>query len=438
MKNSFLSGAVILMAANAVSKILGAVFKIPLTYIIHEEGMAVYNTAFSVYAMFLTFIISGMPFAVQKRVAECDAEGNTAGIRANVRSASIFMIMTGAVCSAVMYIGADFLAAAMKEERAVWAIRAIAPSVFFVGCGAAVKSGFQGVGKMMPTAVSQVIEAAAKLVIGYYLAVSFIGLGSSKAAAGAVGGVTIGELIATAILVIWYMISFRSCARSNASRGILKKLLEIAVPMLCMSLITSAISMCDTSVLRACLLRAGMTADEARFTYGAYTGYAMTVLNLPSGFLATIGVSVIPVISGANAVGNMRRVRAAAKKGLTLAAIGAFVMCVGLSIWSEDILRLLFHNTYSSMMLRCAVPSVFFICIMQFSGAVLQSMDHLGRSFISVVSAVSVKLVMTLLLASRPEFSIYGSIIGTDLGFFIGAVLNMCFMVSAINKEKRE
>src|SRR5699024_3114796 len=114
--------------------------------------------------------------------------------------------------------------------------------------------------------------------------------------------------------------------------------------------------------------------------------------------------------SGANAVGNMRRVRAAAKKGLSLAALGAFVMCVGLSIWSEDILRLLFHNTYSSMMLRCAVPSVFFICIMQFSGAVLQSMDYLGRSFISVVTAVSVKLIMTVLLASRPEFNIYGSI----------------------------
>ena len=69
LKNSFLSGAVILMTANAISKILGAVFRIPLTYIVHEEGMAVYNTAFSIYVMFLSFIISGMPFAVQKLTA---------------------------------------------------------------------------------------------------------------------------------------------------------------------------------------------------------------------------------------------------------------------------------------------------------------------------------------------------------------------------------
>ncbi|MEE0409944.1 MAG: oligosaccharide flippase family protein, partial [Clostridia bacterium] len=66
MKNSFIKGAAILMVANAVSKILGAVLKIPLTYIIHEEGMAVYNTAFSVYAMLLSFVMSGVPFAVSK------------------------------------------------------------------------------------------------------------------------------------------------------------------------------------------------------------------------------------------------------------------------------------------------------------------------------------------------------------------------------------
>lgn len=429
MKNSFLSGAVILMAANAVSKILGAVFKIPLTYIIHEEGMAIYNTAFSVYTMFLTFVISGMPFAVQKSVAECEANKNLSGIRANVRSATVLLVIIGAVCSAAMYIGADFLALAMKEERAVWAIRAIAPSVFFVGCGAAVKSGFQGVGKMLPTAVSQVVEAAAKLLVGYLLAVYLLHLGDIGAAAGAVAGVTVGELIASLMLIIWYFVSFGKIKTDGGGNGkILKNLLSIAIPMLCMSVITSAISVCDTSVLRMCLLKSGMSAEEARFVYGAYTGYAMTVLNLPSGFLATIGVSIIPVISGANALGDRKRVRAVARKGLFLTAAAALILCICMCIWSDTILYILFHNTYSATMLRCAVPSVLFICIMQVSGAILQSTGHLGKSFISILTAVSVKLIMTILLAWRPEFNIYGSIIGTDLGFFLGAVLNLCFM----------
>jgi len=61
-KQSFLTGAVILMIANAISKILGAVFKIPLTYILNEDGMAVFNIAFEVYIMFLSFIISGLQY----------------------------------------------------------------------------------------------------------------------------------------------------------------------------------------------------------------------------------------------------------------------------------------------------------------------------------------------------------------------------------------
>ena len=74
-KQSFLTGAVILMIANAISKILGAVFKIPLTYILNEDGMAVFNIAFEVYIMFLSFIISGLPFAISKMVAESNSRG---------------------------------------------------------------------------------------------------------------------------------------------------------------------------------------------------------------------------------------------------------------------------------------------------------------------------------------------------------------------------
>ncbi|MCH5213039.1 MAG: oligosaccharide flippase family protein, partial [Oscillospiraceae bacterium] len=114
MKKSIMTGAVILMTANIISKILGAVLKIPLTYIIHEEGMAVYNTAFSVYVMFLSFVISGMPFAVQKLTAEAHAKNDPGRAREIVRLATIALAVVGACGTAVMWFGADFFALAMK------------------------------------------------------------------------------------------------------------------------------------------------------------------------------------------------------------------------------------------------------------------------------------------------------------------------------------
>ena len=438
LKNSFLSGAVILMTANAISKILGAVFRIPLTYIVHEEGMAVYNTAFSIYVMFLSFIISGMPFAVQKLTAGSIARRDRAKAEATVRAAAAVLSSVGMIGTLIMWAGADFFALAMKEPRAVAAIKAAAPSVFFVACGAAVKSGFQGASDMLPTAVSQVIEAIIKLVAGYALAVMLIGGGTELAAAGAAGGVTIGELAATLMLGLWYVLSHRNTGVCECGRReILSELMSIALPMLCMSVVSSSLSVCDTSLLRHSLLRAGLGEEGARFVYGAYTGYAQTVLNLPAGLLAALGVSIIPIISGAAAIGNVERIRFVTERALTLSASAGMFFAVCLYFMSDDILYILFHNTYSAPMLRLASPMVIFICIMQLSGAALQSMGHLGKPFISSLAAMAVKITLTVILASKSEYNIFGAVFASCAGFFTGAVINLIF-ISVHTGLKRE
>ena len=426
MKKSFVAGAAVLMAANAVSKILGAVLKIPLTYIIHEEGMAVYNTAFSVYVMFLSLVVSGMPFAVQKLTAEALAKNNRAQAKETVHLAPLMLCAAGFIGSAVLWYFADFFALAMREERAVWAIKAISPSVFIVACGSGYKSGFQGASNMVPAAVSQVVEAVIKLVSGYLFAVLLLGMGTEKAAAGAVGGVSASEAAATAMLVIWYIIWMRKTDKyEGRKKEIAHQLIEIAVPMMCMSVISSAISVCDTSVLRASLIRSGMSAEQARFTYGSYTGYALTVLNLPSGFLATLGISIIPVISGAAAVGNMERIRSVSKRCIGLNTVLSLAAAVLLFLFGEVILNILFKNTASAAMLRLAAPSVIFISVMQISGAILQSLGFINRAFAASVSAAAVKLICSWFLASIPGLNIYGAIIGTNIAFFVGMAVNL-------------
>ncbi len=426
MKNSFLSGAVILMAANIISKVLGAVLKIPLTYIIHEEGMAVYNTAFNVYIMFLTFVVSGLPFAVQKLTAAAHAVGDAPRARTIVRLSNYILLITGLAGSLALWYGADFFALAMKEPRAVWAMRAISPAVLLVALGTAVKSGFQGRSDMVPTAVSQVIEAFIKLFAGYFLAVALVPLGTQLAAAGAAGGVTVGEAAATLMLCVWYLISFRGIrALRRGRREIMREIAELALPLFFISLVTSAAAVCDNSLIRASLLRAGLGEEQARFIYGAYTGYAMTVLNLPAGFLATLGISIIPVISGAAAVGDVKKIRSMAWRGIGLSAFCGIAAAAALAVAAELILHILFRNTYSAPMLRLAAPSVIFICVMQICGAILQSMGHIWRAFIGMAAAAGVKLLFSALLASRPEFNIYGAIIGTDAAYCLGMAVNL-------------
>ena len=115
-KQSFVAGAAILMAANAISMILGAVFKIPLTYILHEDGMAVFNVSFQVYIMFLAFVITGFPLAVSKSVAEAVSENKNERACNIVRISTLILCVIGAIGSVLLYFGADIFANAMKEE----------------------------------------------------------------------------------------------------------------------------------------------------------------------------------------------------------------------------------------------------------------------------------------------------------------------------------
>ncbi len=439
-KQSFITGAVILMTANAISKILGAMFKIPLTYIIHEEGMAVYNTAFSVYVMFLAFVISGIPFAVQKQTAAACAAGDRGKARETVRLATTILIVIGAAGTAVLWFGAEFFAAAMKEERAVATIRAIAPAVFPVACAAAVKSGFQGMSDMLPTAVSQVVESIIKLIAGYMLAVLLLGGGTEYAAAGAGAGVTVGEITATVMLVVWYMVSMRGTEKYIGSKKeIVQELADIAIPMMLISVTGAALAVCDTSVLRMSLLRSGLNDEAARITYGAYTGYALTVLNLPSGLLATLGVSVVPLISGAAAVEDKERIRAVTKRALYISFLCGAVAAAGTFFFGELALKILFHNTYSAQMIRIASPTVLFICMMQLMNAVLQSMGYIGRTFAVSITVAGIKILCSALLASKPTLGIYGTIIGTNIAYFAGTVWSGVLICRTVfgKEEKR-
>ncbi len=428
-KRSIITGAVILMAANAVSKILGAVLKIPLAYILREEGMAVYNIAFEVYIMFLSFIISGLPFAISKLSAEAASRGQRLRERRIVSLSTWLLIAIGAAGSVILYFAAPFFALAMKEEKAVYAIRMISPSIFFVALGTGYKSYFQGVSRMVPVAASQVAESFVKLIAGYGLALLFIHAGTEKTAGGAIMGVTAGEIVATAILAFGYIFRKKEVyiKSENASRReILRDLMSLALPLLCASVVSNALGTADTTLTRVRLLDAGLTPDDARFLYGAYTGYALTVFHLPVGILATLGVSILPVIAGAYASGNERSAGKAAEMGVKISVALSVPCAVLMYALSGEILTLLFKNDTSALMLRTVAPCAVLMCAAQMSAAVLQSAGKIMTPFFNSLIGIGIKLALGYILIGNPEINIYGSAIGAIAAN--GAVMALNFI----------
>ncbi len=463
MKNeSFMKGTLILIVANAFSKILGALLKIPLTYILGEQGMAIYQTAFSVYIMILSLITSGIPFAISKYISEELALSRLGNIRFTVRFSVFLMFVLGLFSSALMFFGADFFAYAMKDPKSTLALKAIAPSIFFVALGAVYKSCYQGYAHQMPTAISQIIEAFIKLIAGYSLAFWFSAFSVRYASAAAVFGVTAGEALATFILFLLYIPYRRETLNHSPEtprRDIIRTLLAVAVPMTAASVISGSLSLLETSVIRNRLTSIIFSSDSAqsflsqyssytnlfddiittkklslggaRWLYGAYSGYAATVFNLPCGILASFGVSILPVVTRCIALKNYRHLN------FTVASTSKIILAISMpcaaimSFFSKDILSILFKNTASMEMLSFMAPLLVIITLIQFLSSVQYASGKIFIPFIYNIICMAVKILLSYLLIAMPSVNIMGVIIST----YAAASLQLILILRLLKKN---
>lgn len=451
-KSKFLRASAILIMANAIAKILGAVFKIPLTYILREDGMAVYNTAFSVYITVMSLALGGFPFALTKILAEYNALGRCDRIRPLVRSVGLILLALGAAGSTIMYVFAPQLAAAMREPSAAGAVRAVSLSVAFVALGAAYKSSNEACSDLIPTAVSQVTEAALKLFVGFYLAQALVRISVTAAAEGAIFGVTIGEAFATALLGMVWFFRTRKYENGKLLPGELRAICRIALPLALCSAATGAMSMCGVPVMRGALaalrftpqsaqnflLRYSsytdafdtlpdtlrLTAAGARKLYGAYSGYAHTVFNLPVGIIATVSAASTPMIAAAltkcdNAVLS-RTLERILSLVLFLSTPSAFV-CF---FFSPQILGLLFHTDFAAPMLSFLAPAIIFICAANMLAALLHLSGRIFEPFLANIISLALQLCLCAVLTRVSFINILGAPAACSLGALCALLAN--------------
>ena len=193
-KNSFFGGAGILTAGIIIVKLIGALYKIPLGNILSDAAFSDFNTAYNIYSLLIIISTGGLPVALSKMVSEANALGKGNQVHKVFNLALATFCVLGTISFCIMAFFPDQLAEAMNDSQASYSILALAPAVFFICPMSAMRGYFQGHSLMTPTAVSQIIEALCKLVIGLALASMFKEAmdNEAMAAAGAILGVSVG------------------------------------------------------------------------------------------------------------------------------------------------------------------------------------------------------------------------------------------------------
>lgn len=424
-KQSYILGAIIISAGGFISKILGAVYRIPLTNVLGGEGMGIYQMVYPLYCILLTVSASGIPTGIARLIASGRGSG-AEKIAFRIYGA------VGVLGTILMFMLAEPLAALQGEPAVALCCKMLSPAVFFVSVLSIVRGYFQGKGNMFPTAITEVAEQVIKVALGIALSYTFKN-NLPLAVASTLAAVTVSEVIST-LGAYWYYLKNRPRSplfkeKSVTASAILKYTVPLTLTAIAMPLSQLAESVVAVRLLRKVTL-------EATALYGIYSGCAVTIINLPVSVTYGLAASSVPQISPLAESGNLVAAKKKAYKALFITFLVSVPAAVALYIFAPIAAKIIFGSLSGSerstlitlvrIMAVCSVTQ----SLVQTSSACLTS---LGRPILSTVtqwvtSALRVGLVAVLLIFT--PLGINGAAWAANCAYLVATLLNFCYIIS--------
>ncbi|WP_455528054.1 oligosaccharide flippase family protein [Huintestinicola sp.] len=478
-KQGFLYGSAILIVSAVIVKVIGALFRIPLANMLGGTGMGYFSAAYGIFMPVYAISATGLPAAAARAVSSAAAQGREDEVFEVRRTALSLFGLVGLAGTFIIVMGAYPLCKAVSGDiAAVPAVIAIAPSVL-AGCLVSVYRGCaEGRRDMYPTAVSQVIEGAAKLIFGLSLCYGCLYIAKTSpllfmrltgcnnaadgalpySAAAAVLGITLSSFAG-----LFYMMlrerrekSGRKSDRLSSKKkrtAIRRELLRTAIPASIGALVINLTSLIDLvtvmwslKVLAARspqvfseLLAGGVTAaDIPNFVYGSFTGLAVTVFNLIPSVTNMFGKSMLPAAAAAKASGNRKRLGECAGGAVLASALVSIPAGIGIAVLAEPVLKFLFSSreleiSVCSEAMRVLGTAVPFVCISSAAFVVLQAADRADIPVKLMAVGAVIKLIGNIALTSVPALGVAGAAISTLVCYIFICIASLVMLKKYAN-----
>ncbi|MBQ3085570.1 MAG: polysaccharide biosynthesis protein [Clostridia bacterium] len=444
IQKNFMSGALILSVANILVKIIGAIYKIPLSNMIDTVGMNYYNDAYQIYSLLFVLSTAGVPIAIAKMVSESLVAKRLEEPKKILGISTKIFALIGAAFTLLLIGFAPMLSKMLSSETTNYCLILIAPAIFLVATTSTIKGYFQGYKCMQPTAIYQVLEAGFKLcglalVAGLYYFTSYKTDPMVLACAGILG-VTFGSFAASVYMVIRYLRekelgrSTEGTLPSRSNSSIAKTVLTLAIPISLSNAVMSVTSTLDMFLVKWNLSEYGLDADKVKDVYGAYAGATSSIFNLPPTITVTIGIAVLPFLTTAFAEKNIDFAHKNMRSSSKVIAIIAMPCALGMCLLSEPIVKSLFSSSYWEVgvpTLSLLAISVFFVAMVSLTGIFLQAAGKVKISLMTMGIGAVMKLTVNILAVRN--IGIMGAPLGTFACYATIMVLNLIFIYKYSN-----
>lgn len=449
---SFLVQGSILAVASLVSRVIGMVYRIPLTGIIGEYGNDYYSCANEIYTLLLLISSYSLPMAVSKMVSARMAKGEKQNAYRVFKGAMVIAICTGTAACLVVFFGAEFLTNLLQTPMGVFALQVLAPTLIIVSILGVIRGFFQGMGTMVPSAVSQIIEqivnavvsvGAAYLLFGYGARISGV-LGGEKhydAAYGAAGGTlgtSAGALFGLAFILFVlsaFLPKLKKAMRREKKMGktrvepyrvIFATLIMTIIPVLLSTTIYNLVSFVDQWLFKNIAVMQNYAEDQISLWWGSYSGYYSVLTNVPISISTALAASCVPALSAAFAQNDSDQVRRKIGLSMRFIMVVAMPSTAGIIVLADPIVKLLFPaaGDLAGHLLQAGGISIIFYSISTLSNSVLQAIDRMKIPIRNAVISLAVHVIAIAAFMFGFNWTIYAVCLGKVVFSLVMCILN--------------
>lgn len=444
-QRSLVGGISVLGIAGIICKVVGVLFRIPLANIIGGEGLGLFQQVMPSYNLLLAITSAGIPVAISRMVSHYVTIGEPGNARRVFKAALKLLTVLGIVTTVILLLLSRLIARWVATPEGYLSYMCIAPSLFFVCVMSAYRGYMQGMRRMMPTAISQLIEQVGKVAVALPLAsIGFARGGEANGwllgSAGALLGTSLAECAAMLYMIIQGRFFKAPPAlpdeKAIAGRELAKRIVRISIPITLGACIVPLASTIDSAMLKRLMMGTGISAKLAGTHYAVYSGIVITMINVPTSLAMAMSTNLVPSIAAGMARKDRASVARDAGIGLRVAAVVGFPCSIGMSMLAKPIVYLCYGSsgrfTFNDLvlagsLLEFSACTIILFTMVQATSGILQGAGKQKIPMLTLVAGVVCKIILNAILVSNRNISIHGAPIASLVCYTVSMVPNLYY-----------
>lgn len=437
ISKGIVGGTLSLTISTLIVKFLGLIYKIPLASILGDLGMGYFNSAYTVFSFFYLLCTAGVPKAIMILISESKGENTSLNEDKILRVSTKLFLILGISFTLVFMIFSLPLAIIIGNKKSCFAMLLVAPSIIFVAVSGVIRGFLNAKLRLLDIAASQVIEGVGKLVFGLL----FAGLGRrlnmslEMLSAMTILGVTAGAMAGCIHLIVCSKIKISGeitgqRVLKEEKRAITARIFSISIPITISAAIMSITGVIDLALIMRNLEKIGYSEAYASSLYGNYTTLAVPMFNLALSLITPVAISHLPLFAKAFGASDLEALASAEKSSLQISAVMSAPMMIGLMIFGQEILDLLFPNSETlvgAQLLFALAPAILLSSLVMMVNTVLEAAGKVRAPMISMLFGCVAKTIVSSILITKSGLGIIGAPLGTVICY--GTALAISLMI---------